>query len=413
MQKAAPYLDLDNDPYPSVVDGRIVWIVDGYTTASTYPYSRTVSLSDAIADTTNLNPRFTIDDINYIRNSVKATVDAYDGSVTLYAWDPEDPLIQAWQKVYPATIKPISEMSAELISHVRYPTDLFKVQRATLGQYHVNDAQSFYQRDNAWSTPTDPQDSSSTRLQPPYYLTMQMPGQDEPSFSMFTTFIPPGTGTASRNILTGYLAVDADAGSENGVKAEGYGALRMLVVSADTTVPGPGQVQNTFDADPVVSSQINLLRQGQSEVLNGNLLTLPVGGGFLYVQPVFVQSSGGTQLPTLQKVLVAFGDEIAFEDTLNEALDTLFGGDSGADAGDGTVEPDPDATPGDPSAPPTDPSDGGGTSVDVQEQALLNDARQAMLERDTALQAGDWAAFGEADARLTDAIDRLLELTAE
>jgi uncharacterized membrane protein (UPF0182 family) len=411
VQKAAPYLDLDNDPYPSVVDGRIVWIVDGYTTASTFPYSRTVSLADAIADTTNPTPRFTIDDINYIRNSVKATVDAYDGSVTLYAWDPEDPILQAWQKVYPSTIKPISEMSAELISHVRYPTDLFKVQRATLGQYHVDDAQSFYQRDNAWSTPTDPQDSSSTRLQPPYYLTMQMPGQDEPTFSMFTTFIPPGTGTASRNILTGYLAVDADAGSENGVKSEGYGKLRMLVVSADTTVPGPGQVQNTFNADTVVSSQINLLKQGQSQVLNGNLLTLPVGGGFLYVQPVFVQSSGGTQLPTLQKVLVAFGDQIAFEDTLNEALDTLFGGDSGADAGDGSVEPDPSTTPGDPSAQPSQPSDGGGTSVDVQEQALLNEARQAMLDRDSALQNGDWAAFGEADARLTDAIDKLLALT--
>jgi uncharacterized membrane protein (UPF0182 family) len=411
VQKAAPYLDLDNDPYPSVVDGRIVWIVDGYTTASTFPYSRTVSLADAIADTTNPTPRFTIDDINYIRNSVKATVDAYDGSVTLYAWDPEDPILQAWQKVYPSTIKPISEMSAELISHVRYPTDLFKVQRATLGQYHVDDAQSFYQRDNAWSTPTDPQDSSSTRLQPPYYLTMQMPGQDEPTFSMFTTFIPPGTGTASRNILTGYLAVDADAGSENGVKSEGYGKLRMLVVSADTTVPGPGQVQNTFNADTVVSSQINLLKQGQSQVLNGNLLTLPVGGGFLYVQPVFVQSSGGTQLPTLQKVLVAFGDQIAFEDTLNEALDTLFGGDSGADAGDGSVEPDPSTTPGDPSAQPSQPSDGGGTSVDVQEQALLNEARQAMLDRDSALQKGDWAAFGEADARLTDAIDKLLALT--
>lgn len=186
----------------------------------------------------------------------------------------------------------------------------------------------------------------------------------------------------------------------------------MLVVSADTTVPGPGQVQNTFNADPVVSSQINLLRQGQSEVLNGNLLTLPVGGGFLYVQPVFVQSSGGTQLPTLQKVLVAFGDQIAFEDTLNEALDTLFGGDSGADAGDGTVAPDPSATPGDPTAEPTTPSDGGGSGFDVQEQALLNDARQAMLDRDAALQAGDWAAFGEADARLTDAIDRLLALSA-
>jgi uncharacterized membrane protein (UPF0182 family) len=410
VQKAAPYLELDADPYPTVVDGRIVWVVDGYTLASTYPYSRTVSLSQAITDSTNPSPRFAIDDINYIRNSVKATVDAYDGSVTLYAWDPEDPVLQTWQNIYPNTVEPISEMGGELMSHVRYPTDLFKVQRAMLGQYHVDDARSFYQRDNAWSTPNDPQDPN--RLQPPYYLTMQMPGQDDPTFSMFTTFIPPGTGTASRNILTGYLAVDSDAGAVAGDVAEDFGKLRMLEISADTTVPGPGQVQNTFDADPVISGQINLLRQGQSEVLNGNLLTLPVGGGFLYVQPVFVQSSGGTQLPTLQKVLVAFGDDIAFEDTLNDALDTLFGGDSGADAGDGDVDPTAEPTPGDTSSPaPSEPSDGSGGGVSIEVDALLVEAQQAMLERDAAMQAGDWAAYGEADARLTSAIERLLTLT--
>ncbi|WP_422732862.1 UPF0182 family protein [Microbacterium limosum] len=412
VSKVAPYLDLDADPYPTVVDGRIVWVLDGYTTASTFPYSRTVSLSQAIADSANPSPTFAIDDINYIRNSVKATVDAYDGSVTLYAWDPEDPVLQAWQNIYPATIEPISEMSGELMSHVRYPTDLFKVQRAMLGQYHVDDARSFYQRDNAWATPNDPQDSS--RLQPPYYLSMQMPGQEEPTFSMFTTFIPPGTGTASRNILTGYLAVDSDAGGDAGTVAEDYGKLRMLEISADTTVPGPGQVQNTFDADPVISGQINLLRQGQSEVLNGNLLTLPVGGGFLYVQPVFVQSSGGTQLPTLQKVLVAFGDEIAFEDTLDEALNTLFGGDSGADAGDGEVEPEPEPTPGETAAPGDgDAGDGGtgGGTVNVEIDALLQEANAAMMQRQAALQAGDWTAYGEADARLTAALERLIALT--
>ena len=157
VKKAAPYLELDRDPYPSVVDGRIVWIIDGYTLSANYPYSTTVSLQDAITDTNNTAPRFALDDINYIRNSVKATVDAYDGSVTLYAWDEEDPVLQAWQKVYPYTLKPISEMSGELMSHVRYPTDLFKIQRALLGVYHVDTAQSFYQRDNAWATPNDPQ----------------------------------------------------------------------------------------------------------------------------------------------------------------------------------------------------------------------------------------------------------------
>lgn len=407
VRKVAPYLTLDSDPYPTVVDGRIKWVIDGYTTSATFPYSSGVSLSAAIADTNNPAPRYALDDINYIRNSVKATVDAYDGSVTLYAWDDEDPVLQAWQNIYPATLEPYSAMSAELMSHVRYPTDLFKVQRSMLGVYHVDDARSFIQRDNAWATPDDPQDDS--RLQPPYYLTMQMPGQEAPTYSMFTTFIPSSQGN-SRNVLTGYLAVDSSAGSEAGAKSEDYGKLRMLVIDSATTVPGPGQVQNTFDSDTAVSSQINILQQGQSEVLNGNLLTLPVGGGLLYVQPVFVQSSGGTQLPQLRRVLVAFGDQIAFEDTLSEALDVLFGGDSGADTGDGEVIPeDPDQT------PPTEPGDGTEQpetpTVPTDEyQAALEEARAALTERQEALQAGDFAAFGEADARLTAAVERLLAL---
>lgn len=410
VQKAAPYLTLDSDPYPSVVDGRIVWIIDGYTLSANHPYSTTVSLQQAISDSNTTAQRFALDNINYIRNSVKATVDAYDGSVTLYAWDDEDPILQAWQNVYPSTVKPISEMSGDLMSHVRYPTDLFKVQRYALGVYHVDDAQSFYQRDNAWQTPNDPQ--LDTVLQPPYYLTMQMPGQDEPTYSMFTSFIPASEGTASRNVLMGYLAVDSNAGSEAGVKSEDYGKLRMLVVDADTTIPGPGQVQNTFNSDPLISSQINLLRQGQSEVINGNLLTLPVGGGLLYVQPVFVQASSGTQLPQLQKVLVAFGNEIAFEDTLNEALDSLFGGDSGADAGDGDVvpTPGPTPTPGETATPePTDPTE----PPTDEYQAALQDAQQAMLDRDAALQAGDLTAFAEADERLTAAVEKLIALGGE
>ncbi len=408
VQKAAPYLTLDSDPYPSVVDGRVVWIVDGYTLSANHPYSTTVSLQQAISDSNTTAQRFALDNINYIRNSVKATVDAYDGSVTLYAWDDQDPMLQAWQNVYPSTVKPISEMSGDLMSHVRYPTDLFKVQRYALGVYHVDDAQSFYQRDNAWQTPNDPQ--LDTVLQPPYYLTMQMPGQDAPTYSMFTSFIPASEGTASRNVLMGYLAVDSNAGNEKGVKSEDYGKLRMLVVDADTTIPGPGQVQNTFNSDPLISSQINLLKQGQSEVINGNLLTLPVGGGLLYVQPVFVQASSGTQLPQLQKVLVAFGNEVAFEDTLNEALDVLFGGDSGADSGDADVEPTPGATPS-PTPTPGETTDPQPTEPPTDEyQAALQDAQQAMLDRQAALQAGDLTAFAEADERLTAAVETLIAL---
>lgn len=407
VAKAAPYLELDSDPYPSVVDGRIVWIVDGYTLSNNYPYSSTVSLKEAISDTTNTSPRVALDNVNYIRNSVKATVDAYDGKVTLYAWDETDPMLKAWQKIYPSTLKPVSAMSGDLMSHVRYPTDLFKVQRAMLGTYHVDDAQSFGQRDNAWKTPNDPV-SKIAQLQPPYYLTMQMPGQKAPTYSMFTSFIPAAEGDSARDVLLGYLAVDSNAGSQAGVKNADYGKLRMLDISADVSVPGPGQVQSKFRSDDAISAKLNLLKQGQSEVLNGNLLTLPVGGGLLYVQPVFVQASSGTKLPALRKILVAFGDKVAFEDTLQEALDTLFGGDSGAQTGDEDVTPTPAPSP---SGSPTD--GGGGSAQGDDYKQALQAAKQAMLERAAAMKAGDWEKYGVADKALTAALERLLALSGD
>ena len=414
VQEVAPFLTVEADPYPAVVDGEIVWIVDGYTTTNDFPYSDRVNLAEATNDSYSGQgvANQASEEINYIRSSVKAVVNAYDGSVTLYAWDDEDPILEAWQKVYPSTVEPISEMSADLMSHVRYPTDLFKVQREILGVYHVDTAGSFAQQDNRWQTPNDPRNEN--QLQPPYYLSMQMPGQDSPRFSMFSTFIPSAAqGTTSRNVLMGYLAVDSDAGSTAGEKAEGYGQLNMLEIDADTTVPGPGQVQNTFNSDPAVVQQLNLLQQGESEVQYGNLLTLPVGGGLLYVQPVYVQSSEGTQLPLLQKVLVTFGDSIAFEDTLTAALDVIFGGDSGASGGDEEVEP---VDPGDGTDPPeegtTDPGTtepDPGTGTDARAEALA-DAQQALTDREAALKAGDLTAFAEADKRLTAAITELLAL---
>jgi uncharacterized membrane protein (UPF0182 family) len=334
-------------------------------------------------------------------------VDAYDGSVKLYAWDDQDPVLKAWEKIYPTTVKPISDMSADLISHVRYPTDLFKVQRDILGVYHIDDAGSFAQEDNRWQTPEDPREKG--QLQPPYYLSMKMPGQDEPRFSMFSTFIPADGAGDSRQVLMGYLAVDSDAGDKAGVKAKDYGKLRMLEIDTSTTVPGPGQVQNTFDSNASVAEKLNVLTIGKSEVVYGNLLTLPVGGGLLYVQPVFVQSSEGTKLPTLRKILVAFGDRVAFEDTLTEALDALFGGDAGAPGGDSSVTP----TPGQGATPP--PSQGGTTppvSSDAVQQALT-DARNALTARETALKAGDLAEFAVQDQKLTAAVQKLLDLEGQ
>ncbi|MEY4310525.1 MAG: hypothetical protein RLZ71_451 [Actinomycetota bacterium] len=381
----APYLTLDSDIYPAVVDGRVVWLVDGYTTSSRFPYSRAENFGDATSD--SQNPTATGGDLNYIRNSVKATVDAYDGSVKLYAWDPNDPILKTWQKVYPNTILPVSKMSAELVSHVRYPADLFKVQRTVLGQYHVTDPGSFYSQQDAWMIPNDPSsDAVGTSLQPPFYLTMQAPGQTTSKFSLYSTFIPKSTGASSRNVLTGYLMVDSDAGNTAGSISSGYGKLRLLQLPHDTVVPGPGQVQNSFTVDPDVSRLLNLLRQGSTKVLNGNLLTLPVGGGLLYVQPVYIKSTGETSYPLLKKVLVAFGDKIAFEDTLDGALNSLFGG----------------STP----VTPVDPGTGGTVSQALKD--ALARAKTAMADKSAALAAGDWTAYGQADAALTRAINDAL-----
>ncbi|GAA3749241.1 UPF0182 family protein [Leifsonia bigeumensis] len=401
VQKVAPYLTLDTDPYPAVVDGKIVWIVDGYTTSDQYPYSKVEQLSNAIADTYTPTPLFAVDDINYIRNSVKATVDAYTGEVTLYAWDDSDPILKTWQKIFPTTIQPMSEMSPELMSHVRYPSDLFKVQRAILGTYHVTDPGSWFQSDDAWITPPDPtQPSASAKLQPPYYLTMKVPGAETSAFTLYSTYIPQESGDNARSILTGYLAVNADAGSTPGTISPDYGKFTLLTLPKAETVPGPGQVQNNFNSDPTVSTELNLLSQGSTDVKKGNLLTLPVGGGLLYVQPVYIQSTGETSYPLLKKVLVAFGDKIAFESTLDAALDSIFGGDSGAQAGDNETPPDEGEEPG--TEEPTTPTDN--AALD----AALRDAAAALKEREAAYAANDLVAAAEADEKLQDALERAL-----
>ncbi|MFC5501042.1 UPF0182 family protein [Lysinimonas soli] len=396
VTKVAPYLTLDSDPYPAVVNGRVVWIVDGYTTTADYPYSRVQQLSNTIVDTYTPQPDYALDDVNYIRNSVKATVDAYSGKVTLYAWDTTDPILKTWQKIFPATIKPASAMSTELTAHVRYPADLFKVQRSILQTYHVTDAASFYQGVDAWSVPNDPtQPKSTAKAQPPYYLTMQVPGTKNSAFTLYSTYIPKSSSSSSRSVLTGYLAVDSDAGPN-------YGKMTLLTLPKQATVPGPGQVQNTFDSDPTVSTQLNLLRQGQTDVVYGNLLTLPVGGGLLYVQPVYVQSSANadTSYPLLRKVLVAFGDKIAFEDTLNAALDSLFGGNSGASAGDNGA-----AGTGSGTSPGT--GTGSGTTTGTQNAALkkaLSDYQAALARRQAAYATNDLVAAAQADQQMQDAI---------
>ncbi|WP_454852130.1 UPF0182 family membrane protein [Promicromonospora soli] len=419
VSKVAPWLTLDNRVYPAVVDGRVKWIVDAYTTSDAVPYSSSTPLDEAVADTLTTQqgtPVALPEEVNYIRNSVKATVDAYDGSVDLYAWDPDDPILKAWSNVFPSSIKSMDKISGDLMSHLRYPEDLFKVQRTLLSQYHVTNSAEFFSGQDFWNNPTDPTSEAATApLQPPYYLTLQMPGQESPSFSLTSTFIPGGN--TDREVLTGFLAVDADAGDQAGARAENYGKLRLLELPRDTTVPGPGQVQNNFDSNPTISEQLNILEIGASTVVRGNQLTLPVGGGLLYVQPVYIQSTGGTQFPLLRRILVAFGDDIGFADTLDEALDQVFGGDSGVETGEEappqtdvpTDEPDPGAEPteeptDEPTGEPTDePGTGGEPSSELD--AALQEAAQAMEDANAAQREGDWAAYGDAQDRLQQALE--------
>ncbi|WP_344224178.1 UPF0182 family protein [Kocuria atrinae] len=431
VEKVAPYLTVDGNPYPAIVDDKVVWIVDAYTTATSYPYSTPSVLQDATQDTqtaqgaaASLPP----ERVNYIRNSVKATVNAYDGSVELYAWDDQDPVLKSWQKVFPETIKPYSDMSADLMSHVRYPEDMFKVQRELLNRYHVTEANSFYASDDVWSVPNDPTQQNRDVAQPPYYLSMRMPGEDKANFSLTTSFIPQQNESGNtRNVMYGYLSANADAGTgEDGVKSEDYGKLRLLELPRSSVVPGPGQAQNVFNSDTDVSTELNLLRQGASEVINGNLLTLPAGGGMLYVQPVYVQSSGDAAYPTLRRVLVGFGENVGFAPTLEEALDEVFGGDSGATTANGAGVSEAEAREAqgeegaeggatgneeDGASPSPSPTETGAApqprSSSLQE--ALDNANTAMQEADEARRDGNWAEYGEAQERLQQALNEAME----
>jgi uncharacterized membrane protein (UPF0182 family) len=381
VQKAAPYLKLDGDPYPAVVDGRILWILDGYTTSDGYPYSQRQTLGEVTRDTTvatsdavAAQPR---DQVNYIRNSVKATVDAFDGTVTLYAWDDKDPVLRTWMRAFPNTVSPKSDISPDLAAHLRYPEDLFKVQRELLTKYHVGRPLDFYNGTDFWKVPPDPTQKGTSISQPPYYLTIALPGSDRPSFSLTSPLV-----AKNRPNLTAFLSVSSDPAS--------YGKMTLLELPRNVQVNGPGQVTNNFESDPTAAQQLTLLRGGGSKTVEANLLTYPVGAGLLYVQPIYVQAlSGEGSYPALKRVFVGFGDKIAFSPTLGAALDEVFGA-------QGPVTPPP----GGGTPPP------GGTGGNAALRQAIADANAAFVAGQQALKTGDFAAYGAAQARLQAALAR-------
>ncbi|MET9084653.1 UPF0182 family protein [Streptomyces sp. NPDC004237] len=380
VEAVAPWLTIDGDAYPAVVDGRIQWIVDAYTTTNGYPYASRTTLGDTTADslTATNNSRAVVaqqNQVNYIRNSVKATVDAYTGSVKLYQWDTEDPVLKTWMKAFPGTVEPRTAIPQSLMDHLRYPQDLFKVQRELLTRYHVTDAQTFLTGSEVWQVPDDPTNKSGDAV-PPYYLSMKMPDQSAQTFSLSTTFTPNG-----RDNLSAFMSVDSEAGSKD------YGKIRILKLPTSTTVDGPKQVQSQFNSEQDIAAAIKLLKGGDSEVEYGNLLTVPLDGGLLYAEPVYVRGAG-VKYPLLRKVLVTYEGKTAFENTLDEALNKVFGTE-GSDTGSsdtGTTTPP--------------------TSSNPTVQEALNDAQKAFDAGQEALKKGDWTAYGKAQDELRDALKR-------
>ncbi|MEV8434771.1 UPF0182 family protein [Streptomyces sp. HUAS 31] len=386
VEAVAPWLTIDGDAYPAVVDGRIQWIVDAYTTTNGYPYSSRTTLGDTTADSltaTNDNRAVVAqqNQVNYIRNSVKATVDAYTGEVKLYQWDTKDPVLKTWMKAFPGTVESKSKISKALMDHLRYPQDLFKVQRELLTRYHVKDATTFLSGSEVWQVPDDPTNKSGSAT-PPYYLSMKMPDQAAQAFSLTTTFTPNG-----RDNLSGFMAVDAEAGTSD------YGKIRILKLPTNTTVNGPSQVQSQFNSEQDIAETIRLLRGGDSEVEYGNLLAVPLDGGLLYVEPVYVRG-GGLKYPLLRKVLVSYGGNTAFEDTLDEALSKVFGAEGAT-----TQPPDEGDEDGGGTTPPP-------TSSNPTVQDALDDAQKAFESGQDALKKGDWEAYGKAQKDLEDALRR-------
>ncbi|WP_239345830.1 UPF0182 family protein [Frankia sp. Cj3] len=391
VSQVAPWLTLDGDPYPAVVNGRVVWILDGYTTSDGYPYAERKTLGSVTADavTSRASNRSAqgASEVNYIRNSVKATVDAYDGNVTLYAWDESDPVLRTWMSAFPGTVRAKKDIPAGLLEHLRYPEDFFKVQRDLLASYHVRDPREFYSQEDFWAVSPSP--DNQNQPQPPFYVYSQLVDHSRPSFNLTSPLLAKGSSK-----LAAYMAVSSDPGN--------YGEFQVLRLPKGVTINGPVQVQNLIESKGDISKELSLLRGEGSQTIQGNLLTLPVAGGLLYIEPYYVQARENAVYPTLQRVAAVFGDRIGFAPTLDEALSQVFGV---------TGTPPSTTAPPNTTAPPSTAPPGTTSNTEIQQ--AIADADRAFAAGQDALRKSppDFAAYGAAQKDLSDALNRLAQLT--
>jgi len=395
VNKVAPWLTTDGTVYPAVVNGRMQWIVDAYTTLDNYPYAQRSSLDGLVQDSTNqANGRMLPKkEVSYIRNSVKATVDAYDGTVTLYQVDDKDPVLSAWMGVFPDTVKPKSEVTPDLQAHFRYPEDLFKVQREMLAKYHVDDPGEFFSNNAFWSVPSDPT-VETDKNQPPYYVLAGNPETAKPQFVLTSPMVG-----YQRELLSAYISVQSDP--------ENYGKFRVLQLPTNTQTQGPQQAQSAMTSDPRVASELALLRQS-NKVIFGNLLTLPIAdGGILYVEPLYTQRNSANAFPQLARVMVSFTDttgiRVGYAPTLAEALDQVFGSGTGSSATRPSGEPAKPAETGGQTPAPTPAPPAAGQTPDKAAAVAELDAALANLQ--SAQSGGDFKAYGEALERLQKAVN--------
>jgi uncharacterized membrane protein (UPF0182 family) len=423
VEAVAPWLTTDNGMYPAIVNKKLVWIIDGYTTLDNYPYSQLTSLSSATADSTEvaINRLAPDKQVSYIRNSVKATVDAYDGTVTLYAQDDKDPVLQAWMKVFPGTVKPKSDISPDLAAHLRYPEDLFKVQRMLLAKYHVNDPVTFFSTSDFWDVPLDPNPTASS-YQPPYYIVAKDIARNDSSAAFQLT---SAMNRFKRDFLAAYISASSDPDT--------YGKITVLTIPGQ--VNGPKLANNAITTDTAVSQDLGVIgRDNQNRIRWGNLLTLPVAqGGLLYVEPVYASpgaSDAASSYPRLIRVAMMYNDKVGYGPTVRDALTELFG--PGADAtATGPAPTDlPNGQP--PAAPPTDgqpqgppqpnqpgqapevprpiagvpPGPGGTTQLSAAKAAALQEVQAAMTALRQAQQSGNFADYGAALQRLDNAVNK-------
>ena len=398
VEKVAPFLTLDGDPYPAVIDGRIQWIIDGYTTAATYPYAEQVNLQTETADELTGRGTFQLarENVNYIRNSVKATVDAYDGTVKLYEFDETDPVLKAWNKAFGGDlVVPKSEIPADLAAHFRYPADLFKVQRNLLAKFHVTDPSEFFSGQDFWEVPNVPDAPDTGQRQPPYYLFTQLPGQDSPRFQLTSAVTPAGRQNLAALISGSYV--------------NGQPQLQVLELPDQTAVAGPVQVHQKMTNNATIRQQLSqLTADGKAQALYGNLLSLPFGDGMLYVEPVYVKSNQQNAYPLLQRVLLSYGDGgeyVVLANTLQDGIKQLV--EQGKAAGATTPPPggtspppsdNPSATPA-PGATPTPPP-----TLTGELAAAATKVQAAIAEVEAAQASGDVERWGKSLKSLDDAL---------